>query len=69
MREDRSGELSEREQTVLSLISEGLTSRQIADRLCLSENTIEYHRKRLMRRFSADNVAQLVLRAARLGLL
>lgn len=59
--------LSEREHAVLQLMAQGKTSRRIAERLFLSENTIEYHRKSLMRRFAADNVAQLILIAERQG--
>ena len=52
--------LSERELDILQLI---------ADRLCLSENTIEYHRKRMMRKLATDNMVELILRAQRQGFL
>lgn len=53
-------ELSTREIDVLRLIAEGLMTRDIADRLFVSENTIEFHRKRIMRKLAATNMAQLV---------
>lgn len=53
-------ELSAREIEVLRLIAEGLMTRDIADRLFVSENTIEFHRKRIMRKLGASNMAQLV---------
>ena len=53
-------ELSSREIEVLKLIAEGLMTRDIADRLFVSENTIEFHRKRIMRKLAASNMAQLV---------
>jgi DNA-binding NarL/FixJ family response regulator len=53
-------ELSAREIEVLKLIAEGLMTRNIADRLFVSENTIEFHRKRIMRKLAASNMAQLV---------
>ena len=61
--------LSERELDILQLMSYGFTSRTIADRLCLSENTIEYHRKRMMRKLATDNMVELILRAQRQGFL
>ena len=61
--------LSERELDILQLMSCGHTSRAIAERLCLSENTIEYHRKRMMRKLGTDNVVELILRAQRQGFL
>ena len=52
--------LSSREIEVLRLIADGLMTRDIADRLFVSENTIEFHRKRIMRKLDANNMAQLV---------
>jgi DNA-binding NarL/FixJ family response regulator len=40
---DALGELSDREREVLSLMAEGLTNQAIADRLVLTERTIESH--------------------------
>ena len=53
-------ELSKREIEVLQLIAEGLMTRDIAQRLFVSDNTIEFHRKRIMRKLGASNMAQLV---------
>lgn len=53
-------ELSGREIEVLRLIAEGLMTRDIATRLFVSDNTIEFHRKRIMRKLRASNMAQLV---------
>lgn len=39
--------LTERQQTILRLLGEGLTSAEIGDKLGLSENTITFHRKRI----------------------
>ena len=61
--------LSERELDILQLMSYGFTSRAIADRLCLRENTIEYPRKRMMRKLATDNMVELILRAQRQGFL
>ena len=52
--------LSDREQEILRLIAEGLMTKDIADRLFVSTNTIEFHRKRIMRKLDVTNMAQLV---------
>lgn len=52
--------LSTREIEVLQLIADGLMTRDIAERLFVSDNTIEFHRKRIMRKLGASNMAQLV---------
>ena len=62
-------ELSPQEINVLRLISEGLTSQQIATRLYVSLNTIEFHRRRIMRKLAATNMADLIKKAIEKGYL
>jgi DNA-binding CsgD family transcriptional regulator len=52
--------LSQREYTVLELISKGLTTPEIAHRLFISTNTVGTYRRRLMIKFNVHNVAQLI---------
>jgi len=47
---------SNREKQILNLIAKGRTSIEIADSLCLSANTVESHRKRMIKRVSAKNI-------------
>ncbi|MCE5198536.1 MAG: response regulator transcription factor [Armatimonadota bacterium] len=61
-------ELSQREREVVSLIAQGLTSRQIADQLCLSHRTIENHRHRIFKKLGITRSAQLVDYAIRHGI-
>lgn len=61
-------ELSRRELTVLQHIAAGLGSRQIAARMGVSPNTISSFRSRLMKKTDCHTTADLVLHAARLGL-
>jgi len=49
-----------KEKEVLSLISMGLTTKEIAGRLNISHHTVETHRKNLLRKSEAKNSAQLV---------
>ena len=52
--------LTQKERTVLSLVSSGLTSKQIADQLNISRHTVESHRKNLLKKCAAKNSAELV---------
>lgn len=61
--------LSEREKEVLTLAAEGLTNREIAARVNLSENTIKYHFKNILEKLHLRNRAQAVVFAAQSGLL
>ena len=58
-------QLSERELQVLQCISKGMTTPEISDRLFISKNTVGTYRHRLMTKFEAHNVAQLIAKAQR----
>jgi two-component system response regulator NreC len=60
---------SEREMEVLSLIKEGLTSREIADILTLSEDTVEGHRRNMIKKSGAKNMIVVVYAAKSFGLI
>jgi len=49
-----------KEKEVLSLISTGLTTKEIAAQLNISHHTVETHRKNLLRKGEVKNSAQLV---------
>lgn len=51
---------TERELEVLKLLMQELTSREIADRLFISERTVETHRKNLMRKTNSVNTIGLI---------
>lgn len=51
---------SERELQVLILISEGLTNREISNKLFLSKRTIEGHRQSLLQKTTQNNTASLI---------
>jgi DNA-binding CsgD family transcriptional regulator len=61
--------LSRRELEVLKWMADGLSSKQVAAKLYLSENTIVVHRKNMLRKTNTKNVAELVAFAIRNGLL
>ncbi len=55
--------LSDRELAVFQYIGQGLTTREIADKLDLSHKTVETHRERIKRKLQLDNAAALTKRA------
>jgi DNA-binding NarL/FixJ family response regulator len=61
-------QLNDRERAILQHLSDGLTTKAIADRIFLSEDTVKWYRKNLLARFEQPNVAALVKWAVREGL-
>jgi len=52
--------ISDREKEVLECIASGLTTHEIGDKLFISKNTVETHRKNLLYKLKARNTAELV---------
>ncbi len=48
---------------MLKYVLEGLSTRQIANELCLSEQSIKLHLGRLFKKFEVSNRSQLILMA------
>lgn len=61
-------QLTRREKEILHLISDGMTTPQIAEKLSLSQLTIETHRRNLLQKFDVNNVAALIKFAVQQGL-
>jgi DNA-binding NarL/FixJ family response regulator len=61
--------LSKRELEVLTLIAEGLTNAEIADKLFTSKRTIETHRQNIIEKTQAKNTAALIKFAVSQGML
>ena len=64
---DNSVHPSSRELEVLYQIAQGKTSREIAAAMFVTENTIEAHRKALLSKLGAVNVADLIVKAIERG--
>ncbi|MFD7964390.1 response regulator [Streptomyces zaomyceticus] len=62
--DERLAVLSERERSVLDLIGEGLTNREIAKRLYLSEKTVKNHISRLLGKLGVERRVQAAVIAA-----
>ncbi|MGE4317854.1 MAG: response regulator transcription factor [Deferribacterales bacterium] len=64
-----SSALTARECEILKLIASGKTSKEIADELCISKNTVDTHRNKMLQKLDITNSASLVQFAYRTGLL
>jgi DNA-binding NarL/FixJ family response regulator len=61
--------LSERERDILRLVADGLTNRDIANRLYLAEGTVKNYVTNILGKIGARDRTQAALRARELGLL
>jgi DNA-binding CsgD family transcriptional regulator len=66
---EKSQDLSRREIEVLGLVSKGFASKEIADKLFLSVNTVNNHRQNILEKVRASNTSEAVSYARNLGLL
>jgi DNA-binding NarL/FixJ family response regulator len=67
-RDERSGELTQRELEVVKLIAEAYTNKQIAETLKLSEKTVESHRTNVFGKLGMRDRVEIVRYAIRRGL-
>ena len=65
---ERARGLTPREREVLQLICDGLSAREIAERLSLSVNTVAVHRANIMNALGLHKTAELVVYAIQNGL-
>lgn len=63
------GELTPREQEVLTLIAEGASNTEIAEQLVISPKTVDRHRENIMRKLNLHSRVDLVKYAIRKGLI
>ncbi|HVE70691.1 MAG TPA: LuxR C-terminal-related transcriptional regulator [Thermoanaerobaculia bacterium] len=61
--------LTPREHEILGLIAEGLSNREIAERLFVSENTVKTHSSRLFEKLEVSRRTQAVQKGKELGLI
>ncbi|MCK5665605.1 MAG: response regulator transcription factor [Thiotrichaceae bacterium] len=52
--------MSDREEQVAKLIGDGITSKEIAIMLSISEKTVSKHRSNILRKLNIKNTAKLV---------
>ena len=61
--------LSERELEVLQLVADGLSNREISERLFLALDTVKGHNRRIFSKLQVQRRTEAVARARELGLL
>lgn len=61
--------ITRREKEILALIADGMTNPQIAEKLFISLNTVDTHRKNLLAKFETNNSAALIKLATKAGLI
>jgi two-component system, NarL family, response regulator DevR len=66
-RQDPLSELTDRERTLLGLLSEGLTNRQIATRMFLAEKTVKNYVSRLLAKLGMERRTQAAVFASKLS--
>lgn len=59
--------LTGRERAVLQMVAEGMSNKEMADRLGLAAKTVEHHRAALMEKLDLHDVARLTRYAMQLG--
>ncbi|WP_018342817.1 LuxR C-terminal-related transcriptional regulator [Cytophaga aurantiaca] len=60
---------SKREIEILKLMAGGMISTEIADKLCISINTVNTHRKNIMKKGNCKTLAQLIIKCVTEGVI
>lgn len=60
--------LTDRERDILALVAKGLTNKEIASKLYLTEQTIKWYRMRMTVKFEAKNASELIVKAKEQGI-
>lgn len=62
-------EFTEREKEIIELCRDGLLSKQIADRLCISPRTVDKHKNNIFRKLGINNTMEMVQYALKHGVI
>lgn len=60
--------LSEREAEIICHVAKGFTTKEIADKLCLSSHTVSTHRKNILKKLEVKTVSEVIKYAINSGL-
>ena len=63
------GSLTPREQEIMRLLAEGLSSKEVAEKLFISPKTVENHRANIMKKLGLHSTIELIRYSAKLGLI
>ncbi len=59
---NNAGKLSSREVEIISLIRQGLSNKEVSEKLFISTDTIKYHIKNIYRKLQISSRSELILR-------
>ncbi|HMG15541.1 MAG TPA: LuxR C-terminal-related transcriptional regulator [Saprospiraceae bacterium] len=62
-------EISRREKEIIQQLAEGLSSKQIAGKLFISQHTVDTHRRHLLKKMGVKNTLELAVECLKRGLL
>jgi len=68
LQQDGVGKLTPRQREVLQLLAEGHSAKKIADMLCISHRTVEFHKYKMMEQLNLKTSAELVQYAIKHGI-
>ena len=68
-RRDPARKLSARQREVLQLLAEGKSAKEVADILCISPRTVEFHKYRIMEELGMSTSAELVQYSIKHGII
>lgn len=60
--------LSDREFEILTFLGKGFSSTEIAENINLSQHTVNFHKKKLLKKFNVDSIAKMIRDAVDLGI-
>ncbi|MDH6312753.1 DNA-binding NarL/FixJ family response regulator [Parabacteroides sp. PFB2-10] len=66
---DVTPEFTDREREVIGLCRDGLLSKQIAERLCISSRTVDNHKNNIFRKLGINNTMEMVQYALKHGII
>ena len=61
--------LTPRQQEVMGMVAEGLSTNEISERLFISPKTVENHRSSIMRKLNLHSTIEIARYAAKLGII
>ncbi len=62
-------DISSREKEILSMIAGGMQSKEIAEKLFISVNTVNNHRRNLIKKLNVSNSSGAIMQAMKLGII
>ena len=66
---EATAEFTEQEKKIIELCRDGLPSKQIADRLCISPRTVENHKNNIFRKLGINSTVEMVQYAMKNGII